>query len=940
MEKLFIFHNGDTANGSIEIGYVTGLTEGVGFRYGEAGNFYPVYTNTDLIGTVSGYKREGTDGDEFTFGVYGFDMYAKFNGVEFFRWTDYRHMDEGQIATQANSGYGFRNITARNFSDRRLSSDYSNKILNLADFGLKSTRVRGKIDAGSNQLHLDSPADFNVGEFVIVETGGESGNGLRGSRGVGGAWPTQVYRDVQQMQADASQQQGLYAWVEDSGAVYRWNGSSWIAEKLYYIAKAIPKALTARIENVSADGKILTLDKSAVASTSAANVYSDNWYVIQRVLRQAEYEGAMNWPPGHSLSDQTIDLTAITPDKLTIYIPAGDYAIGKEFLEARNHSGWHFKGAGKDATRIFSPDGTPSAQLRFQFSPGSIVSDFHLEGNAGDDGFMLSGNPYELSDTKMPHGASYPYGILLGQESDGSLARDLKVTDVFQKAVGAMYCKDCWAENVENYMTEGLRMYVQWMFQWSDAVGGGCIDCSVTSNILIPGFEAFKSKGVQFIRPRSTNAIFAMNSAGNFLIEDAEITIVPMSQHTDGSFSEQQPIVNINSNIDQNHPYLDLGGTIRNLNIVHEGYINEYNDLLRGIVVNDYNPNINIEGGYVEGPGWAAPSSLPGVNGVTSTGENTIVDGMKVVGSVSADKYPGAQIAVLKSGVIRNCVADQILAKGTTTIENCTENGEAKPWVQLTANATTVASGEAIRLTWTSTGAEYCDGTNFSTGGRTSGETEVVVYTPASFTATCTNAAGSVASSVSVEVESVSNQPPIAEAGPDITINDGDGDGIEQVRLDGSASYDPDGSILSYEWYEGTRLLATGSVASASFSEGDHQVNLLVTDDKGDTDSDAVTIRVKPPSSIRLEASSTKVKGNLLVNLLWSGVNDDNVRVYRDRSLISTVSNSGAYAENLGKGIDGPISYQICEVVGTNCSDEVFVEASSGGGSGRGRKNN
>jgi hypothetical protein len=184
-------------------------------------------------------------------------------------------------------------------------------------------------------------------------------------------------------------------------------------------------------------------------------------------------------------------------------------------------------------------------------------------------------------------------------------------------------------------MTDGLRTCVQWQFQWTDSVGGGCIDCSVTSPNLIAGFEAFKSKDIQFIRSVGANASFAMNSAGNFLIQDARLTITPMSQHPDKAFSEQNPLININSNIDPNNPYHALGGTVRNATLMQEGYINTSNDILRGIVINANNPNIRVEGGYYSAPNWAAPSQLNGPNGVNATGQNTTVDGMRVVGTVN-----------------------------------------------------------------------------------------------------------------------------------------------------------------------------------------------------------------------------------------------------------------------------------------------------------------
>jgi subtilisin family serine protease len=44
----------------------------------------------------------------------------------------------------------------------------------------------------------------------------------------------------------------------------------------------------------------------------------------------------------------------------------------------------------------------------------------------------------------------------------------------------------------------------------------------------------------------------------------------------------------------------------------------------------------------------------------------------------------------------------------------------------------------------------------------------------------------------------LTNLLPVADAGPDQTLADSDGDGVELVTLDGSASSDPDGSVVSY----------------------------------------------------------------------------------------------------------------------------------------------
>jgi thermitase len=94
----------------------------------------------------------------------------------------------------------------------------------------------------------------------------------------------------------------------------------------------------------------------------------------------------------------------------------------------------------------------------------------------------------------------------------------------------------------------------------------------------------------------------------------------------------------------------------------------------------------------------------------------------------------------------------------------------------------------------------------------------------------------------------LSNFPPVANAGADQTVIDTDGDGVEMVTLNGSASSDADGTIVNYEWREGT-LVGTGATAAVSFAVGTHTVTLHVTDDEGGTATDTVVITVNPAGS-------------------------------------------------------------------------------------------
>ena len=86
--------------------------------------------------------------------------------------------------------------------------------------------------------------------------------------------------------------------------------------------------------------------------------------------------------------------------------------------------------------------------------------------------------------------------------------------------------------------------------------------------------------------------------------------------------------------------------------------------------------------------------------------------------------------------------------------------------------------------------------------------------------------------------------PPVANAGPDQTVNDTDEDGVETVTLDGSGSSDADGTITSYVWSEGGSQIATGVSPSITLAVGTHNITLTVTDNDGETDTDNVTITV------------------------------------------------------------------------------------------------
>jgi outer membrane autotransporter protein len=93
---------------------------------------------------------------------------------------------------------------------------------------------------------------------------------------------------------------------------------------------------------------------------------------------------------------------------------------------------------------------------------------------------------------------------------------------------------------------------------------------------------------------------------------------------------------------------------------------------------------------------------------------------------------------------------------------------------------------------------------------------------------------------------------PLANAGADRSIADTDGLPGELVALDASASSAGEGALISYEWFIGDELLANGVAPSVRLDDGESFITLLVTDDLGNSSSDAVLISISAAPLIPL----------------------------------------------------------------------------------------
>jgi hypothetical protein len=117
------------------------------------------------------------------------------------------------------------------------------------------------------------------------------------------------------------------------------------------------------------------------------------------------------------------------------------------------------------------------------------------------------------------------------------------------------------------------------------------------------------------------------------------------------------------------------------------------------------------------------------------------------------------------------------------------------------------------------------------------------------------------------------NQAPVADAGPDQTVN-ATGTAGAQVSLDGSGSSDPDGDALGYVW-SGPFGQVNGAVITPTLPAGAHVLTLNVADGKGGFAEDKVTVTVNAIVNVSANAGPDKtVRQGSLVTLNGTGSSD------------------------------------------------------------------
>ena len=184
------------------------------------------------------------------------------------------------------------------------------------------------------------------------------------------------------------------------------------------------------------------------------------------------------------------------------------------------------------------------------------------------------------------------------------------------------------------------------------------------------------------------------------------------------------------------------------------------------------------------------------------------------------------------------------------------------------------------------------------------------------------NKGASTKAQVKITVNAAPNQSPVANAGSAATITLP----TNSATLDGSASSDPDGSIVSYKWVKlssGVATIANSSVAKTTVSglvAGQYTFDLTVTDNKGASTKAQVKITVNaaanqspvanagsaatitlPTNSATLDGSASSDPDGSIVSYKWVKLS----------SGVATIANSSVAKTTVSGLVAGQYTFQL-----------------------------
>jgi hypothetical protein len=616
-----------------------------------SGTRYFTYRQSDPAACITNWPTTG--GHTFTFGARGFNVYLKIDGVlavdtcqtsspynptGTISYMEYRQeaMSYGTMGVWADPrGAGARDIAATYFDLTPLYSNYSAGILDPRDFGLRPSVVGvGSITGGTATLNLNSAKDFRVGDQVIVEVGGESPAGYN-TIGVGGVSPVLHYANATARDADHSQANNTFAYLDTDGSVWSYSTTTglWTVAGApsggYYVNAKTALPLVARVLAVNASPATqLTLNTNATVTATNANVYLD---------ALPSFYPFIAWPTIYFNPAGATDQLRSYPG-MTLPVPAGtfymsDAAVAIGFGDRPNFT---FYGAGMGQTIFQSPKGVPSRLVAGPGETNATVRDFDYIGNLADVGYG-----FVTVGANKQYSGDPPVAVIVGNGlSSNALTQRISCLNDF-RGCSSNAGINAKILNVTATVTVPQREYLQWQLQLSNCTGGQIANSSVTGIYLIKAFELFACTHASVNNVTGTNAIFSNNSSGNWTFDNISTTITANSYLNQGSGALDEPIVNINNNA------FGTGsvGTINNPRIIQQDYVDASNNSLKAIQIQPAQTDVTIQGqfpggagcsttlgGFIQAPNYTRSSAEYG-SMIMSDAARTIVSGIRIKGT-------------------------------------------------------------------------------------------------------------------------------------------------------------------------------------------------------------------------------------------------------------------------------------------------------------------
>lgn len=335
------------------------------------------------------------------------------------------------------------------------------RTVDVSTLGMKALSTPVTLMAqGSNLCNVGSTAGFSVGDPVIVECGGESGQGLRNTMGVGGQW-------------------------------------SPLGSGGYYMQFPVPKAMMTTIAAINSSTQF-RLNANAATQTTNTKLYFDN---------------GPKW-------DALNPTVAVSSRNGTLYqFGEGIYAFGNMGGQRnRMHIGFAndvtIAGASRDTTELVSPYGCNQLDVRRE--PGGsglgmrpVVRDLHINGNQTLTRYGQWGD----SGDDQPNAVT-----LLGSDVCGAIVQDLKITNCFRHVTNQYGTRGNLIRRIVWRQDHQRGEYAQWMYSANDCTDAAnpviFEDVVGSCPYLIKAFETFSSKGTIFRRCGGVNAICSSNTSG------------------------------------------------------------------------------------------------------------------------------------------------------------------------------------------------------------------------------------------------------------------------------------------------------------------------------------------------------------------------------------------------------------------------------------------